>query len=174
MRYTLLLLSMLVLACGPDDFHPDFNQESTMGYRPIYADSSELNIGLESARNIVSAGKIYSYGNLLLVNEVGKGLHVYDNTDPRKPVNKFFVTIPGNHDMAMKDGVLYADNYDDLLALQVSSDTVIILKRLEDVIGFTAEFPSQNNVYFECVEEGKGIVVGWEQTMIEKPKCYKP
>src|SRR5690606_29511803 len=116
----------------------------------------------------------YSYGNLLLVNELGKGIHVYDNTDPRNPINKLFVRIPGNHDMAMKAGVLYADNYDDLLALEVTADTVVVLKRIANVMGFTTEFPSQNNVYFECPEEGKGMVVGWEQTEIVRPKCYKP
>jgi len=174
MRYSLLIIPLIFLACGPDETRVDFNQETVTGYQPVYADSSELKISLEAAQEIDVAGKIYSYQNLLLVNEVGKGIHVYDNTNPRKPINKLFVRIPGNQDMAMKNGVLYADNYGDLLALRVLADTVVVLKRVENVMGFNKEFPGANGVYFECVDESKGVVVGWKLTELSQPKCFRP
>ncbi len=175
MKHIFLLVAVLLFGCISDDeFAPDFTQESVNGFKPIYAEPQSLKLGLESARNISLAGKIYSYGNLLLVNEVGSGIHVYDNVDPKNPVNKYFVSIPGNNDMAMKAGVLYADSYNDLLTLEVSKDTVILLKRLEDVMGLLAGAPSFSGVYFECVDESKGVVVGWEEAELNKPKCYKP
>lgn len=174
MRLTLILLSVIVLACGPDELQVDFNQGKVMGYRPVYADSSDLVIGLESAREIDRAGKIYAYGDLLLVNEPGKGIHVFDNSNPREPQNMLYVSIPGNNDMAMKNGVLYADSYGDLLAMQVSADTAVVLKRVPNVMSFNPEFPTGNQVYFECVDEEKGTVVSWELTELENPKCFKP
>ncbi len=176
MKYTLFLLPLILFSCvtSSDDFEPDFERESILGYKPIYALPGELEIGLESARSISSAGKIYSYGDLLLVNEKGIGVHVYDNSDPKNPENKFFVAIPGNNDIAMKAGVLYADSFDDLLTLEFSADTVILLKRIESVMGITTGAPQERGVYFECVDESKGTVVAWEQAQLNKPKCYRP
>lgn len=176
MKYAILLLSVVLLATGciESGFSPDFEQESVLGYRPIYANRDTLHIDLLPPREIGTAGKIYSYGDFLLVNEVGQGVHLYDNSNPKAPTMLRFISIPGNVDVAMKSGILYADSYNDLLALEVLSDTVKLLKRLPDVMGFSGEFPAENNVYFECVEEGKGSVIGWERVELSKPKCYKP
>lgn len=174
MRNLAMLLVLLVFACDTGEFVPDFDQESVDGLKPVYVDRSQLQIGLEGPRDITRAGKIYSYGTLLLVNEIGQGIHVYDNTDPRNPVNLYFVNIPGNNDMAIKSGILYADNFTDLVALQVSLDTVVVTKRLEGMINFQAEFPQQSGVYFECADPDKGIVVGWENATLNNPQCYRP
>lgn len=175
MRYLLLLIPLFLLGCTGDDIEVDFEQEEVIGYKPIYATETELTYGVEAAKPIGLAGKIYGFGNLLLVNEQGKGVHIYDNTDPKNPVNKLYVRIPGNHDIAMRKGILYADSYRDLLAIEISADTAIVLKRIPDVMGqFSGEFPETTGVYFECVDESKGQVVGWEQTTLNKPKCYRP
>ncbi|MFY0606974.1 MAG: hypothetical protein JXR10_09670 [Cyclobacteriaceae bacterium] len=175
MKYFLIFLTLIFVGCTSDEFQPDFDLENVTGFRPIYAQADELDIAVESARSIGTAGKIYSYGDILLVNERGLGVHVYDNTDPKNPENKFFVAIPGNNDIAMKAGVLYADSFDDLLTLEFSADTVILLKRLEHVMGRSSNgAPEQRGVYFECVDESKGIVVAWEEAELNQPKCYKP
>ncbi|RED97976.1 hypothetical protein [Marinoscillum furvescens] len=169
---SLLMAGSLLIGCT-DSFEPDFEQESVMGFKPIYADGDQQ-LALESARAIELAGKIYAYQNLLFVNEVGKGVHIFDNTDPKNPTNLRFLSIPGNNDVAIKKGVMYADSYNDLLALEVTQDTVLLLKRIESVMGFSEEYPFENNSYFECVDPEKGKVVGWERTELEKPKCYRP
>lgn len=175
MRYYLFLIPLLFLGCTSNDLEVDFEQESVLGYKPIYATEAETTYGIEAAKPISRAGKIYGFGNLLLVNEQGLGVHIYDNTDPKNPVNKLFVRIPGNHDIAMRKGILYADSFSDLLALEINADTAIVLKRIANVMGqFSGEFPQATGVYFECVDESKGLVVGWEQTTLNKPKCYRP
>lgn len=173
MKTYLLLLSILLAACWDGEDLPDFDVEEAEGMRPLYANPDELSIGLESPRDITKAGKIYSYDNLLLVNEVGLGFHIFDNTDPANPVNLRFVSVPGNHDMAVKDGIVYADNFGDLLALEISPDTVKVLKRITGLIGSSDEFPPQRG-YFECVDESKGVLIGWERVTLYKPQCYKP
>lgn len=173
MRYIYFLLLIGLLSCGTEEYVPNFEIDSVEGLKPIYADSSELKIALEDPRAIERAGKIYSYGNLLIVNEVGKGFHILDNSDPRNPQNLYFVLVPGNNDVAIKSGIIYADNFSDLVALEVSADTVVVLKRIKNLIGSSGDYPSQRNVYFECVDNSKGIVVGWESVMLDKPQCYR-
>lgn len=168
-----LLLSGCFIGACTEDFEPDFEQESVMGFRPIYA-QEDAQLGMESARAIEKAGKIYSYQSLLFVNEVGKGVHIFDNSDPRNPVNLHFLSIPGNNDVAIKGGIMYADSYNDLLALEITTDTVRLVKRLENIMGFSDEYPFENNAYFECVDPEKGKVVGWERAELNQPKCYRP
>lgn len=179
MKYILLFASIALWGCSDDvgfsSDDIDFDNVGTVsGYRPIYADSSSMLIDLEPTRPLSIPGKIYSYQKLLIVSEIGKGFHVYDNSDPRNPINKLFVNVPGSNDIAMKNGILYVDNYSDLVALRIAEDTVLELKRISNVMDFSGGHPPVGDVYFECAEQGKGIVVGWETASIEKPKCYKP
>ena len=75
--------------------------------------------------------------------------------------------------MAIKDGVLYADNLGDIVALEINADTVKVLDRLEGIMDFRPETPSFNNVYFECPDPSKGVVTGWYEDVLSKPKCYR-
>lgn len=69
---------------------------------------------------LTSPGKIYFKDNFLYINEVGKGIHVIDNSDPSQPVAKSFINIPGNFDLAIRNNILYADSYVDLVAIDLS------------------------------------------------------
>ena len=82
--------------------------------------------------------------------------------------------IPGNVDIAAKDDVFYFDNYNDLVAVRITSgNQVEVLKRIEDVLPAGNNFPPGNDVYFECVDARKGVVTGWEATILVSPKCYR-
>jgi hypothetical protein len=116
---------------------------------------------------IKTAGKIHLKGNLLLVSEPFEGIHVFDNTDPAKPVAVAFIRIPGNTDLATKDNLLYVDSAVDLLTIKFQGNNAALVSRLENV--FTPRTPadfSTDNVYVpqnkmkECEESG-GVVVGF-------------
>ncbi|MFN3850889.1 MAG: LVIVD repeat-containing protein [Spirosomataceae bacterium] len=78
-------------------------------------------ITIEAAQELVSPGKIYAKDNYLFITEAGKGIHVVDNSNPAKPTNLSFIKVGGNGDMAIKDNILYIDNYVDLVALDISN-----------------------------------------------------
>jgi hypothetical protein len=79
-------------------------------------------------------GKIYVRGNYLFINEVNKGIHIFNNSDPSSPRPVSFITIPGNVDLAVKGNILYADSYIDLLAFDISQpEATHLVKRLVDV-----------------------------------------
>lgn len=73
-------------------------------------------------------GKIYLMGSYILLNELNKGIHVFDNSNPTAPRQVSFLNIPGNVDMAVKGNVLYADCFRDLLAFDISNPASAVLK----------------------------------------------
>lgn len=105
-------------------------------FTPIYMQPEAFRVDIQklAARELKNPGKIYVYNNYLLINEVREGIHVFDNTDPKNPVAMGFIAIEGNVDMAVRNGMLYADSYVDLLTIDISDINNPILKdRQKDV-----------------------------------------
>lgn len=148
-----------------------------MGYKPVYADASEVyNIQTLPPREIKQAGKIYTYGNLLFIGEPKAGIHVFNNADPSNPLAISFISIPGNRDLAIKNGTLLADNLDALVSLDISRlDSVTIASQLFNIFPKAAEaYPDlARDQYFECPDPSKGVVIGWELALLTEPKCYR-
>ena len=90
---------------------------------PVYKSKNEVyaNIKSNAPREIQSPGKIFMYGNYIFLNEIDKGVHVIDNSNPSNPVEKMFIDIPGNLDIAVKGNTLYADLYSDLVVVDISN-----------------------------------------------------
>lgn len=148
----------------------------TTGMRPIYANAQSVrDIRSQAPQPIQSLGKIYYYNQMLFVNEVNKGIHVIDNHNPLNPVITHFIAIPGNNDMAIRGNYMYVDNFTDLVTLDITDlNNVTVTKRIADVYHIGSTFyPSNYNGYFECVDESKGFVIGWESATLTDPKCYR-
>lgn len=93
-----------------------------------------LPVGLSQPVRIQKTGKIYIYKDYLFINEPNKGIHIYNNANPAAPVNLAFLQVPGNADLAIRNNILYADSYVDLLAFDISTIANIKqVKRLPDV-----------------------------------------
>lgn len=117
---------------------------------------------------IEESGKIYAYNNLVLINDVNKGIHVIDNSNPSNPVSKSFIAIIGNKDMSVKDNYLYADSLMDLLVFDISDlGNITQVARLENVFPSYIARPVEENLFFDYGDEGpRGdeIIVGWNVT----------
>jgi len=107
----LLCVGMLTLenCCYDDDCCYDCKPRKEWGFRAVYSDDLNDIVALEAPRILQSPGKIYTYRHYLLVNETQKGVHIFDNSDPRNPIPINFLKIIGNNDVAVKNGVLYSD-----------------------------------------------------------------
>ncbi|MBL7742735.1 MAG: hypothetical protein JNN00_04585, partial [Chitinophagaceae bacterium] len=101
-------------------------------YEPVYRTKNEVraNIKSNAPKNIVNTGKLNIYGNYIFLNEIDKGIHVIDNSNPSSPRNIAFVDIPGNMDIAVKGNVLYADLYTDLVAIDISNPSSVVVKKI--------------------------------------------
>ena len=173
--WILIALSLGIIAC-----HPDNSPEEIEGYKPVYlTEDARRVIKSENPRTPQQPGKIYYNTGYLYVNEIGKGVHIFDNTNPESPKNLAFINIPGNVDIAVKGNILYADNVTDLVAIDVSNpNTCKLEKRIEGLYKSPQmpDIPSTGTggtTYFECIEPNKGTVVAWEKATLHKPKCYR-
>jgi len=123
---------------------------------PIYMTKDEIRAGSltnEAPRELCNPGQIYYYNQHIFINERGEGVHVINNQDPENPTNVVFLNIPGNDDIAIKNGILYANNYMDLLSIDIRNfDNAALISRTEDV--FQPEW--------EDVSTGQ-VLVEWEQ-----------
>ncbi|WP_296620525.1 hypothetical protein [Marivirga sp.] len=171
---TLSLILISLTSCELWDTAPNFDVEEVEGYRPIYATESEIAIKTLSAREIEDPGKIYVINDYLLLVDILKGIHVFDNENPENPQNIGFIQITGSNDVAVRDNILYADQATDLLAIDISNpENVKLASRVKGVFPFGMQYPQQQGFYFECPDPEKGIVVGWELTTLQSPKCYR-
>ncbi len=104
--------------------------ETTRTYRttvPVTISVEQIRSGIstQTPQDLVNPGKIYAKDNYLFINEVKKGIHIIDNSNPQQPKNIAFLQIPGVIDMAVKENTLYADNYIDLVTFDISSPLAI-------------------------------------------------
>jgi hypothetical protein len=128
------LLSILVFTSCQDEITSSYTYRTMM---PIYLEMSDVRariITTEPAQPLDNPGKIYIYEDYLFINEPTKGIHILNNEDPANPINLSFIPIAGNVDMAVNGNILYADNYVDLLAFDISKiGNIQLIKRVEDV-----------------------------------------
>ena len=77
------------------------------------------------AQDLENPGKIYVKDNYLFINEVKKGIHIIDNSNPALPKPISFIQILGNVDIAVKGNILYADSYTDFVVLDISNPNAV-------------------------------------------------
>src|SRR6266542_5895165 len=120
-----ILISMIFSTCIKDS-----GMRKTRIFTPVLKTSEEVRTAIKNdiAQDISHPGKIYVLGNYIFMNEIGRGVHIIDNKNPASPVNKAFINIPGNEDIAVKGNTLYADCFTDLMVIDISDPSNVLLK----------------------------------------------
>ena len=148
------------------------HEETYLANVPEYMSFEEFRASFKSsaAQEIVHAGKIYLKDNYLFINEVNKGIHVIDNSNPSKPLKLCFYEIPGNVDIAIRGNILFADSYVDLVSVDISQITAPVeVGRLENAFPQVMAFPEDMSIPFARVDYSKGVVVGWKVQEVSYP-----
>lgn len=128
-------------------------------YTPVYKASSLVRTDIVKntvSQPIINPGKIYVIGNNIFLVEKEKGIHIIDNTNPSSPVNKAFISIPGNEDIAVKGNILFADCFADLFALDISDPSSVKLKNY-----ITNLFPDRRYINGQYIDSGN-VIVEWK------------
>lgn len=120
--FAVLCLVSLMAACSKNKTA----QKGTYTYtitKPVFAARADMLAAINGtvSEPVKTAGKLYIKDQFIYLNEVEKGIHIIDNSDPSKPTQIAFLNIPGNMDMAVRGDILYADTYTDLLAIDISN-----------------------------------------------------
>src|SRR5206468_12444506 len=113
---------LLLSACSKDS-NAKKTETYTIYTNPVYKNKTDVlaSINGVSSTAIAHAGKLYIKDKFIFLNDVNKGIHIIDNSNPSHPVQISFLSIPGNLDIAIKGNILYADMYTDLLAIDISN-----------------------------------------------------
>jgi len=140
-------------------------------HEPIYLSYEKLREDypvIKEPREIGKAGKIYVYGDILLINEKNIGIHVVDNSNKEKPKNLHFIEIPGNIDLAVKEGYLYVDSFIDLIVLNINDiDNITKVDRKEEVFPYNSEqaLSKEDLEKDRCYHydgEKNGVIIGYK------------
>jgi len=149
-----LLFMAIVTGCGIDyRDDPECAKQNYMTFEELRA-----SVKVEASREIKKAGKIYVYGNTLLVNEKREGIHVIDNSDKKNPINKAFIKVLGNSDIAVKDGYLMVDSFMDLVVIDLND-----MNNIREVNRTIDIFPKEQQPYFDNIcgfDLDNGILLG--------------
>lgn len=165
--YTPFMALMLVLSfglsgCLEDDCDMTFKHAV---YEPVYMTVEELHNATKATapRPVVAPGKIYLKDAILLINELGEGVHVFDNKNPENPQPLVFINAPGNYDLSMNCDNLYLDSGTDMLVFDMSDpSSPFLINRVENALPALAEF----NGY---VANSQGdVVIKWKQVIKEE------
>jgi hypothetical protein len=125
-------------------------------------------------RSFSSAGKIVAFGSTVFQIENGAGIHIINYSNPSSPVKAGFIAIPGCVEMSIKNNTIYANNFNDLVVLDVTAGAVTLLKRVDNAFPRSLNsYPPGFNVYFECPESSKGYIVSWKPALLKNPKCRR-
>ncbi len=156
-----LLLTTALTSCLKDSCE---TSTTYIRYDPQYINGKELRKTIlpEAPRPIKEAGKIYVYEGYLIINEPEEGLHIVDNRNPKAPVPVSFVPIPGNIDMAVRNNILYADSWVDLVMINIEDPAnPKFAGRVEDA------FPNYG------IDPEKGYLVTYKETETTEsvPSC---
>jgi hypothetical protein len=180
----LLTITLVVSSCWDLRRKPPPPAKKVWGYKPVFAvDSSLLLIKSEGPKDVVNPAKIYVRGNLLFQNDLGFGIHVINNADPRNPVRIGFIRIHGNSEMAIQGNYLYANCMQDMVVVDISDwQNVVEVKRIKYAFanGQTSfahlSIPvPERNVYYECqLKPWPNVHTGWVQDSIYDYNCFNP
>lgn len=158
--------SLLMTSCVKDSCQ---TERTYVEYVPIYKSLDEIRsstINVRNTQEIENPGKIYVRGDKILISDIGKGVHIIDNSDKTNPKFESFLEIEGNIDVSMKGNFLFADSYLDVLVIDVADPAApALMSRMEDI---------KENQFWLDPSVNK-YVVGYEMTNNTSTlNCYHP
>ena len=170
----LLLTVVLFQSCDLDKDDSLENMQTYLIATPLTSNLvtfKEEAVAISEPVPIIESGKIYAYKNYIFVNDIYRGFHILDNTNPSSPVNIGFIKMEGNNDISIKDDRLYADSYGDLVIMDISDiQNIKFAKRMENAIyqefwctvGFDVAWPEADAFDYSNFDANRDALTGWE------------
>jgi hypothetical protein len=163
----------------------DYNSSQTVTYsinEPVVMSTAEFRNSVRvtgDVHQLGDYGKICFYEGYLYISEPGKGIYIVDNTNTSAPKVTGYIELLGNADLAIRNGLLYADALVDLVWFDISNPSQPALKgRLENA--FPEILPPTDNDYtydYALCQEArtkKNIITGWTvKTRTEEINHYR-
>lgn len=173
MKRLFFLLTISVLALSSCE---DKRLQTYMANVPLYMSYENLrsSFKVSDERALEKPGKIYFKDNYMYINEYQEGIHVVDLSDPENPLKKVFIEIPGNVDISIRNDVLYAESYVDLVLIDVSDPSQpVYIKRIEDMFEYVIP-PYDYDYPLDEIDQDLGVITGYEIKKITREIEHNP
>jgi hypothetical protein len=160
------LLALLFILSGCEDKYT----EQYYSVEPVYMSYKDFReaVTTQSTHLLEKPGKIYYKDNYLFINEVMKGIHVYNNANPASPQYVGFINIPGNVDMVIRGNIMYVDSYIDLVGIDISNPAnAKEVARLKSVFPYSVP-PYDSNYRLGSIDDTQGVVIDWNIKKVRK------
>jgi len=158
---SMLALITFVSSCSEKDDFEYYNLAT-----PVLLSLDEVRKSVEvlPPKEIDESGKIYSYKNYVFVNDKNKGVHIINNVNPKVPSKIAYIKIPGNVDISVKDDILYANSFVDLMVFDISNiENIKKINIIEDVFPYYFEIPEgADAIDWQQINTGRSFPVDWE------------
>ncbi|TDH27299.1 hypothetical protein EXU57_06835 [Segetibacter sp. 3557_3] len=171
---------VLLSACWkPVDFREkERPMKKVWGNKPVYAamNTAKQITFLVQKQPLHKAGNIYAIGNYIFQVDVGRGIHVIDNSDPVKADRIGFLTLNGCEQISIRGSYLYTNSFADLVTIDLSNPTrPIEISRVpnafpEMAYNYPMAQPAETG-YFTCPRTDSAVV-GWIKDSIHAT-CFK-
>lgn len=128
----LVVFSLIQFSCQDKCYYYDIVEE----HIPVLEDLTTITSSYSVREDfpIEKPGNIYTYGELLLVGEKFKGIHILNNSNPSSPQPLKFIDLKGNGNFSIQNNILFAENGPDLLSIDISDiQNIQLLNREKDV-----------------------------------------
>jgi hypothetical protein len=165
-----LLIALAITSCT------DKRLQTFVANVPIYMSYDDLRASFEvtAEKELARPGKIYFKDQFMYINEYQQGIHVVNISDPSTPHKVAFISIPGNVDMAIRNEVLYADSYLDLVLIDISDPAnPEEIKRIEEIFEYVIP-PYDNDFPLDEIDQEKGVITGYEVREITREVYNNP
>lgn len=173
MKRLLILISIVSISLTSCE---DKRLQTFVANVPIYLSYETLRSSFEVRTEAVleKPGKIYFYGSHMFINEYQKGIHVVDLSDPTQPELKAFIEVPGNVDMAIRNNLLYADSFVDLLVIDITDpEQPVLSNRIEDLFEYIIP-PYDYDFPLDEIDQDNGVITGYELKKITREVYNNP
>jgi hypothetical protein len=142
------------------------------GKAPVYLPYEKLSEILNlHPKPVVNSGPVFLEDTLLFMIEQQSGIHVFSLSDTANPVQLTFFQIPAVNDFTISGNTMYADNGPNLITIDISDIYNIVVLNTQQNVFYPVYFPQLYRGFFECVDQKKGVVVGWKDTTLADAKC---
>ena len=180
MKYLLSILCLFLLSScwkiNPN--HGYFRR--VWGNKPVYAAIAPAKKILYDPvmHPLLNAGNIYAFKDYIFQVDVGRGIHVIDNSVPATAHRIGFISINGCEQISLQGSYLYTNSYSDLVTINISNpQNMKIVSRVENAFPDIAfNYPliePEESGYYQCnAYKADSVVVGWVKDSIPQG-CYK-
>lgn len=123
MKYLVFFVfTAMLYSCWPK-VKPGYADKKVWGWKAVFgADTMYKKMTFsDTAVSMSNPGKIYVKGNIIYQSDLGKGIHIINNSNPATASRVAFIGLPGNSDLSVKGNMMYANNYDDIVVIDISN-----------------------------------------------------